>query len=320
MNVNAVPFKSTEGAIVGTLLIVEDITAEKRLKGTMARYMIKEVLDKLLEEGEDALGGQTQEATILFSDIRQFTSLSESLAPHEVVALLNEYFGLMVDAVLEAGGILDKYIGDAIMAVFGAPFSNPEDADNAVDSASEMMVRLHAFNERRAAAGLAPIDIGIGMNTDQVLSGNIGSSKRMDYTVIGDGVNLAARLEGVTKAYGTRVLISEFTRRELRRPHLLREVDLIRVKGKAQPVAIFEVLDYHTHATFPGRDRALALWEEGLQAYRRRDWRAGVRAFLGALEVHPGDTPSRLYAERCQALGAVPPPDDWDGVWVMKTK
>ncbi len=320
VNANCVPFKSTEGDLVGSLLIVEDITADKRLKGTIARYMTKEVMDKLLEEGEDALGGQTQTATVLFSDIRKFTSLSERLAPGEVVALLNEYFGLMVDAVLEAGGILDKYIGDAIMAVFGAPFSHPEDADNAVDSAAEMMRRLRAFNARRQAEGLQPIDIGIGLNTDEVLSGNIGSSKRMDYTVIGDGVNLAARLEGVTKAYGTRVLISELTVDVLEREHLLREVDRIQVKGKAQPVAIFEVLDYHDAESFPGLEQVLELWQRGLDAYHDKDWQGALEAFLGALEVNPDDAPSRMYAERCRAFQDTPPPEDWDGVWVMKTK
>ena len=195
VNMAAVPLADAKGEQIGSLLLLEDISNEKRLRGTMARYVPKEVADRLLEGEGDALGGTLQEASVLFSDIRSFTTISERLGARETVTMLNEYFSIMVDLIGNNQGILDKFIGDAIMAVFGAPFTGPRDADNAVRTAVQMMQALHPFNEGRVRAGKSAVHIGIGVNTGEVVSGNIGSSKRMDYTVIGDGVNLAARLK-----------------------------------------------------------------------------------------------------------------------------
>ena len=300
--------------------MIEDITNEKRLKTTMARYMTKEVAEKLLEEGEDALGGKIQKASVLFTDIRGFTSISEQIGAHETVRLLNEYFGLMVDIILEKGGILDKYIGDAIMAVFGAPFSSPEDADNAVQAAILMLRALRDFNKKRIREGLAPIHMGIGINTDEVLSGNIGSLRRMDYTVIGDGVNLASRLESANKTYGTELLISDSTALALKGAYLMRDVDKIRVKGKSQPVGVFELLD-HMEPGEGARDPVVVkTFDAGLQCYRMRQWALAAAAFDEVLRLHEGDGLSTLYRDRCDYFTAHPPPDDWDGVWVMKEK
>jgi adenylate cyclase len=305
---------------MGCMLVIDDITNEKRLKSTMARYMTKEVADRLLEEGEAGLGGKIQKATVLFTDIRSFTAISERIGPVETVKLLNEYFGLMVDVLFERGGVLDKYIGDAIMAVFGAPVAGPDDADHAVQAAIGMLRALHGFNAPRLAAGQAPVLMGVGINTDEVLSGNIGSLKRMDFTVIGDGVNLASRLEGANKPYGTQILISELTRAELRQSYLLREVDRMQVKGKSRPVGVFEVLD---HLGGEDRERVLRLlpdYQVGLSAYQARDWGLASEAFERALLERPDDGPSRLYAGRARHFGKNPPPDDWDGVWVLKDK
>ncbi|MDF1536440.1 MAG: adenylate/guanylate cyclase domain-containing protein [bacterium] len=199
INLTVVPLISVKEEPIGTMLVIEDITKEKRLKGTMARYMTKEVAEKLIESGEEMLGGTTQVASVLFSDIRSFTTRSEGMTASDVVTMLNEYFTVMVDIVFRYKGILDKYIGDAIMAVFGPPFASGEDADNSVRAAVGMMRGLADLNRSLRERGMKPLEIGIGINTEEILSGNIGSIRRMDYTVIGDGVNLAARLEGANK-------------------------------------------------------------------------------------------------------------------------
>jgi adenylate cyclase len=320
VNLSVVPLVGAKKENLGCMVMFEDITKEKRLKGTMARYMTKELADKLLEEGEAVLGGKMQKATVVFTDIRSFTSISERLGAQETVKMLNEYFSIMVDVIMANGGILDKYIGDAIMAVFGAPFAGEEDADHAVRTAIGMLQELRAFNQRRAAEGQDPVHMGVGVNTDDVLSGNIGSLKRMDYTVIGDGVNLASRLEGANKPYGTQVLISEFTVRALKHAYQLREVDKIRVKGKNEPVGVFEVLDHLDASEFPQRAETLGKFQEGLAHYRRRDWFKAGQVFDQIMAFNPKDTVSKLYSDRCKYFYAYPPPEDWDGVWVMKDK
>jgi adenylate cyclase len=303
----------------GAVLMFEDITKEKRLRTTMARYMTKELADKLLEEGEAALGGKTQKASVLFTDIRSFTSLAESAGPQETVKLLNAYFTTMVDVILEHGGILDKYIGDAIMAVFGVPFTSSGDADNAVTASIGMLRALRAFNGRRVQAGQAAVEMGLGIATDEVLSGNIGSLKRMDYTVIGDGVNLASRLESANKLYGTQVLISERTVRDLVKSYRMREVDCIRVKGKDHPVAIYEVFEHLEAHDLARLETGLHDFEKGLESYRQGDWTAARASFEKALRARPEDGPSRLLRDRCSHLMAQPP-EDWNGVWVMTEK
>ena len=320
VNMTTTPLKDAKGSSLGCMMVMEDLTREKRLRGTMARYMAKEVADKLLEEGESALGGTIQMATVLFSDIRDFTTISERLGAQETVRMLNDYFSIMVDIILNNHGILDKYIGDAIMAVFGAPFPGPNDADNGVTAAIEMLRALAPFNEERLATGQEPVYIGVGLNTDEVLSGNIGSDRRMDYTVIGDGVNLASRLEGANKPYGTQILISEFTRRALQGEYLSREVDLVRVKGKTEPVAVFEVMDHLTDAIFPNLSEVVGHYAEGRAAYREWDWNRAMDRFGRALAASPGDSVSKLYVDRCRYFQEHPPDSGWDGVWEMKTK
>ncbi len=320
INLSVVPLLDTRNESIGFMLVIEDISSEKRIRSTMARYMTKAVADRLLEGGESALGGSVQEVTVLFSDIRSFTNISEHIGARETVSMLNDYFSEMVEAVFEHQGILDKYIGDALMALFGAPFPDPRDADNALSTACRMMERLRDFNARRRAEGHAEIIIGIGINTGEVIAGNIGSEKRMEYTVIGDGVNLAARLESANKHYGTRILISEHTRAAMQRETLLREIDRIRVKGKAQPVVIHEVLDYHTPQSFPNLDKVLECFAEGLDRYRSREWDVAGRAFNRCLELNPKDRPSEVYLERCRQYQRNPPQADWGGVWTMSTK
>ncbi|MCH7521944.1 MAG: GAF domain-containing protein, partial [Candidatus Marinimicrobia bacterium] len=210
-NLTMVPLRDDEQQVLGSMIMIEDISSEKRVKSTMARYMDATLADQLLEGGEDILGGKQSIGTVLFSDIRSFTTLTEQLGAQGTVSLLNEYFTIMVDIVQDEGGMLDKFIGDAMMVVFGTPVTHDDDPDRALRSAIKMMTELWVLNESRKSRGMAAIDHGMGLNTGDIVSGNIGSPKRMDYTVIGDGVNLAARLESACKKYGAHILLSEYT-------------------------------------------------------------------------------------------------------------
>ena len=319
-NVTIMPLISPQGKKLGSMIMIEDISGEKRMKSTMSRYMDASLADKLLQADEDILGGQSSVATILFSDIRSFTSFTEELGAQATVALLNEYFTLMVDCIQQQGGMLDKFIGDALMAVFGTPLAHEDDPDRAVRAAIDMMRALEEFNAERREAALKLVNIGVGINTDSIVSGNIGSPKRMDYTVIGDGVNLASRLESACKQYGAHVLISEHTYKLVKGTYRVREVDRVIVKGKTQPVEVFEVLDYHTEESFPNIIDMLGHFRDGIQSYRKQQWDAAEKAFRDALELGPDDRLSKVYLERCELLKAKPPVPDWDGVWVMTSK
>ena len=197
--------------VLGILLMIEDISSEKRMKSTMSRYMDPGIADQLLEEGSDIMGGLDTTATLLFSDLRSFTNITESLGAQGTVKLLNEYFEIMVGGITEQGGMLDKFIGDAIMAAFGLPISHDDDEDRGVKAGINMIERLWNWNDQREKEGKPPLDMGLGLNTDKIVAGNIGSQKRMDYTMDRDGVNLAARLESACKQYNARILISDFT-------------------------------------------------------------------------------------------------------------
>ncbi len=266
------------------------------------------------------MGGKSTVSTILFSDVRGFTTLTEQLGAQGTVSLLNEYFTIMVDCIQREGGMLDKFIGDAIMAAFGIPVARDDDEDRAVRAAVSMITELTAWNEKRAAAGKMTIDMGIGLNTDDVVSGNIGSPKRMDYTMIGDGVNLASRLESACKQYAARILISENTYKKLRGTYLSREVDRVVVKGKTEPVGVYEVLDYHNDETFPNVMEVLNHFKDGLSKYRKGNWDKAIAAFNEAVKLNPNDTVAQMYIERCEHLKKDPPGDAWDGVWVMTSK
>lgn len=319
-NLTTLPLVNADKKRIGSMVIIEDISTEKRLKSTMVRYMDPGVADQLLESGAEALGGQSAEATVLFSDIRSFTTISEQLGPQGTVGLLNDYFTLMVDCIQREGGMLDKFIGDAIMAGFGVPMAHEDDVDRAVRASIAMMRELGQWNEQRLAEGRPAVDIGIGLNTDIVVSGNIGSRKRMDYTMIGDGVNLASRLESACKQYGAHILVSESTWKKLRGTYRGRELDRIVVKGKTQPVAIYEILDYHSEKTYPSMSDAMGHFRDALTKYRNRDF-AGARAlFQKVLAIHAADKAAQLYVERCDLLINDPPPADWGGVWVMDHK
>jgi len=320
VNITTLPLLDEDSKAMGTMIMMEDISSEKRMKSTMSRYMDPGLADQLMGGGEEILGGQSTEATVLFSDVASFTTLSEELGAQGIVSLLNDYFTVMVDCLNEEGGMLDKFIGDAIMAIFGTPFPHEDDPDRAVRCAIDMMNKLRIFNEDRAARGLMEIDIRIGLNTDNVVSGNIGSPKRMDYTVIGDGVNLAARLESGAKQYGAHILVSEFTFKQLKGTYRFRDMDHVVVKGKTEPVAIYELLDYHTEDSFPNMVECLDLFRAGIEGYRKGTWDDAIKRFQKVLELNPKDKASEIYIERCEHLKETVDSKDWDGIWVMTSK
>jgi adenylate cyclase len=324
VNLTSQPLMSTDdkGAArkIGTLLMFEDVSSEKRMKSTMSRYMDPRLADQLMAGGEEVLGGKSATVTVLFSDVRNFTGITEELGAHGTVKLLNEYFTIMVECIQKRGGMLDKFIGDAIMAAFGLPLPHGDDEDRAVQTTISMIEELRAWNAERIGNGKKPVDIGIGLNTDNVVSGNIGSPRRMDYTIIGDGVNLASRLESACKQYSARVLISEMTYKRLKGTYRVREVDRVVVKGKTEAVGVYEVLDYHTPESFPNLSDVLQCYREGLDQYRRQEWDKALSSLGEGLKMNPNDKLSQMYVERAQWMKANPPGNDWNGIWVLKSK
>ncbi len=320
VNLTLLPLVNTEKKKLGSMIIIDDITSEKRMKSTMSRYMDPGLADQILEGGEEILGGKSTVATVLFSDIRGFTTLTEELGAQGTVSLLNEYFTIMVDCIQKEGGMLDKFIGDAIMAAFGVPIPHEDDEDRAVRAAIGMIRALQIWNRQRMAEGKKPVGMGIGLNTDTIVSGNIGSPKRMDYTLIGDGVNLASRLESLCKQYHASILISENTVRRLKGTYRIREVDRVQVKGKTESVGVCEVLDYHTEESYPNLMEVVNQFRDGLALYRQKEWDKAISRFNEALRLNPDENLCGMYIDRCAHFRAEPPADNWDGGWIMKTK
>lgn len=293
---------------------------EKReLRKVFNRYLSPRVIDSIVENPDEIeLGGKEVEATVFFSDIEGFTSISEKLTPKELVIFLNEYFTLASRIILDHDAMVDKYIGDAIMAIFGAPIPKDMHAASACLTALEIHRQLKAFYEKKSAE-LPHFQTRIGLNTGKMVIGNIGSDMHMDYTVIGDAVNLASRLEGVNKEYGTNIIISESTYQQAKDFIEARELDYLRVKGKAIPIRIYEVLAEKGGLSAMEREK-VERFAEALALYRRQDWAGAIRHFEEILKLSPNDGPTKTYIRRCQMLAEEVLPENWDGVYVMKTK
>jgi adenylate cyclase len=321
INLTVNPLTNPEGGVRGGLVVLEDISQEKRMKATMYRYMTPGVAERVMALRDDALmEGERKEVTILFSDIRSYTSLTERMGATEVVSLLNNYFETMVEAVFTYEGTLDKFIGDALMAVFGAPLPLENHAWMAVQSALDMRHRLAEFNHSRRIAAQPQIRVGIGLSSGEVVSGNIGSQKRMDYTVIGDGVDISSRLEGVTKEYGCDIVLSEYTYERCHDKIWVRELDRIRVKGKTRPIRIYELIgDRHTPLSDQTQD-LLDLYQAGREAYSAKDFQRAIRYFQKAQRLKKTDLAIATHIERATNYLLNPPPQDWDGVYTMTTK
>ena len=289
------------------------------MKSTMSKYIDPSIADQLMSTENDIMGGQETIATVLFSDVRSFTTITEALGAQGTVTLLNEYFDIMVETIAEQGGVVDKFIGDAIMAGFGIPIAHEDDEDRSVRAGINMIKRLWQWNLEREQKGQMPIDMGLGINTDRLVSGNIGSSKRMDYTMIGDGVNLAARLESACKSYSAKVLISDFTFQKLRGTYQIRYIDDVVVKGKTEPVGVREVLDFHTNDSFPNLMDNVNYFNEGRRSFKVGHWDLAIKSFKECLKCNPNDKLSETYIERCKIMKKKNP-SDWDGIWVMTSK
>lgn len=313
LNVNYLPLLDHEGKNLGVIAVFEDITREKRVKSTLTRYMSKDIVDRLLSDpSRQGLGGSSSNATILFSDIRSFTGISELYTAEQLVEFLNGYFSAMVETVFTHKGVLDKYIGDALMAVFGVPYEQPDDASRAVSAALDMIKALEGLNSIRVGGGEEEISIGIGISSGKIVSGNVGSEKRMEFTVIGDDVNIASRLEGLTKFYGVPLIISEGTQAGLSDKFLVRPLDCVQVKGKKRAVEIFEVMGRKGDKISLDVEGYLI----GYHAYRNGDFAGAAKALAGLVEQDPV---SRLLSQRSEEL-LRNPDESWDGVWAWDAK
>lgn len=292
---------------------------KRKIRNTFEHYLSPEVIKKVIKNpGMLKLGGEKKNISILFTDIRSFTNLSEAMEPQELVTFMNEYLTAMTEVILRNKGTLDKYMGDAIMAFFGAPGDMQDHALIAQRTALEMLENLNECRKKWCSSGFSKLEIGVGISSGEVIVGNMGSEKRFDYTVMGDQVNLASRLEGLTKSYGVKVLVSEFTRNQAMEEITYREIDLVRVKGKDKPVAVYEPLlkDYFSE----GRFDFIPPFEQGIMAYRNQNWEEAINFFNQTLTIKPEDNPSLIYIERCKKMAASPPGPGWDGVWVMTSK
>jgi adenylate cyclase len=291
----------------------------ERIRKTFESYVAPTVVQEMLKHPEQLrLGGERREITVLFTDIRGFTTMSENLDPEALVKLLHDFLNPMSNIIINQGGTIDKYMGDAIMALFGAPLIQAEHPRMACRAALEMVASLEALNRTWTEQGRPPLKVGVGVNSGPVAVGNMGSDRLFDYTAIGDNVNLASRLEGLNKYYGTSILISDATAQALDHGFILRDMDLVKVKGKAQGVRIHAVLGEGDPE--PYQARFLELHHRALALYRGREWAESLAVFAQALAVTPGDATCQRYVNLAQKYQETPPPDDWEAVTVMEGK
>jgi adenylate cyclase len=314
----AVVFCTLGGAVFQSLTEAR----EKRwFREAFSHYLNPEVTELLAQDPSRLrLGGERRALTVLFSDVREFTSIAEALPPEALGELLNEYLGTMTDVVFRHEGLLDKYVGDAVMAFWGAPLDAPDHAARCCRAALDMIVALRALHVRWREGGLPLLEMRIGINTGEAVVGNFGSAQRFSYTAMGDDVNLASRLEGLNKEYGTTILVADATRRAIGDEFVCREMDRVRVKGRVQPVAVHELLgrraDDHD-GTLVGRAAAFAA---ALAAYRERDWDEAIGRLVALGERWPDDPAVPSFLARCRRLRDRPPPPAWDGVFEALTK
>ncbi len=293
---------------------------KRELKGTFQKYVSPEIVNEILRDPEKLeLGGVKLEMSVFFSDIRGFTTISERLDPKALSDLLNDYLTPMTEIIFKNSGTLDKYMGDAIMGFFGAPVKSDKHATQACRAALQQIEQLFVLQKKYEEQGLPMIDIGIGINTGEMSVGNMGSQTVRNYTVMGDSVNLGARLEGINKQYGTRIIISEFTCAQISADDFtFREIDWVKVKGKNKPVRIFELIrEGKPEETLASR---LQHFNAGFELYHQMQWEKAVVEFNSALQYDAADQVSQLYIKRCQDYMTTPPEEGWDGVFTMTSK
>lgn len=293
------------------------------IKNVFSKYISAAVVNELVANPEKAkLGGDRRELTVFFSDIAGFTTISEQFhtKPEGLVALLNEYLDEMTALVLKYEGTLDKYEGDAIMAFWGAPIPQKDHALRTCLASLEMQKRLAALRPKWKKEGKPALEVRIGINTGVMIVGNMGGQDRFDYTVIGDSVNLASRLEGANKQYGSNIMISDFTYQQVKDRVAVRELDLIQVKGKNEPVKVWELLGTADVTMTDNQKQSLEIYHEGLRLYRSRNWQEAIAYFQQAKQLDPDCRVAEIYEQRASLYQLNPPPADWSGVFVMTTK
>ncbi len=310
-------------ALVTTYRRLYESRIRQQVRSAFSTYVSEVVVSEILDNpGELKLGGERRVCTMFFSDLVDFTTISEKVAdPERLVTLMNRYLGRMTDVILARDGYLDKYIGDAIMALFGAPVSRPGHAADACAAALDQRQALRELRSKIGIAGLPALDCRIGISTGEVLIGNIGSRQHMSYTVLGDAVNLASRLEGANREYGTKILVAETSRTQAlaHDPELVfRPLDLIAMKGKTRPESVFTLVGRRSHLE-AWTHEIIEIYSEGLDLYRRGSFTEARQRFENALRIEPTDGPSKTLLRRCQ-LYEKSPPKDFNGVFRMSSK
>lgn len=292
---------------------------KRQLTGLFGQYVPPELVEEMSRDPENySMAGRKAELTVLFSDVRGFTTISEGLEPDQLASLMNEYLGAMTVVVRKHRGTLDKYIGDAIMAFWGAPVDDPEHAKHAVRTGLEMHVALDELNKGLLARGWPELKIGVGVNTGTMTVGDMGSPVRQSYTVMGDAVNLGSRLEGITKQYGVGMIAGESTRELLKKEFVFRELDRVRVKGKEDPVAIYEPVGEEGQVSREDLEE-IKLWNQALRSYRAQDWDKAEVTLMNLQRIKPRYLYD-LYVKRVEHLRKEPPGENWDGVTIFETK
>ena len=293
---------------------------KKFIRDAFSTFLAPSVVQQLIESPEKLnLGGQEREITAFFSDVQGFTSIAEKLSPKEIVDLLNEFLTEMTDILLEYEGTLDKFEGDAIIAFFGAPNDLPNHSEVACRACIKMQKKLEVLRTRWTSENRPALKMRIGLCSGNAIVGNMGSKNRMDYTMMGDTVNIAARLEGVNKIYGIYTIMSDTTFVAAGNGIVTREIDLIYVVGRKEPIAIYELIGYPEDVNDKMRT-TLELYEKGLAAYRIQDWDLAIKQFMSALDLSIDDGPSKTMLARCNEYKIDPPGKDWNGAYTIKTK
>jgi adenylate cyclase len=294
---------------------------KKFIKETFSHFVTHSVVEELLANPDKIkLGGEKKECTVFFSDVVGFTTIAEQLTPEALVRLLNEYLTQMTNIVFKYDGMLDKYEGDAIMAVFGAPITQEDHAYKACAAALEMQEQLVKLRQLWGRQGRPPLHARCGINSGLMVVGNMGSESRFDYTVMGDAVNLGARLEPANKQYGTRIMIGENTYQMTKEQVIVRELDLLRVKGKTEPVQVYELVGLVENGIPEKTQQILNFFNRGFKNYLAQEWDLALKEFKQALNLNPKDGPSKTYIRRCEQFSKIPPREDWDGVFTLQTK
>lgn len=298
--------------------MVSDLRTKERIKDTFGKYMDPRIVARLIENPEfTRLGGERKEMTVMFIDLHGYTTISEKLPPDDLVNMLNLFLGQMTHAVTENNGVINDFLGDALMAYWGPPFNEPHEHASLACRAALLALRNFEDFKRDLSDTLGTrvakleVDMRIGISTGSMISGNIGSATSRKFSVVGDPVNLGARLEGANKNYGTRAMISEETRQQISNDISVRELDLVRVKGKEAPTRIYELR---------ADDLDAALFEGALAAYRKQQWDQAEQDFRKFLENHPDDPTAQIFLSRIAHFRSSPPRQDWDGVWNFETK